>query len=117
MKTPMSAMGLVLFGSLLGSIGAAFLKAGAVALTRHWTSLAYNWKLLLGVGMYLLSSVFFIMGISRGELSVLYPMVSLGYICTLAWSRIFFHEKITSTKLAGVGLILVGIVMMNFGNR
>jgi len=117
MKTPLSAMGLVLFGSLLGSIGAAFLKAGAVALTRHWTSLAYNWKLLLGVGMYLLSSVFFIMGISRGELSVLYPMVSLGYICTLVWSRIFFQEKITSTKLAGVGLILAGIVMMNFGNR
>jgi len=117
MRTPLSAMGLVLFGSLLGSIGAAFLKAGAVALTRHWTSLAYNWKLVLGVAMYLLSSVFFIMGISRGELSVLYPMVSLGYICTLVWSRIFFHEKITSTKLAGVGLILAGIVMMNFGNR
>ncbi len=117
MNTPPSAMALVLFGSLIGSIGAAFLKAGAIVLTRHWTSLVYNWKLFLGVFMYLLSSVFFIMGIARGELSVLYPMVSLGYICTLAWSRIFFHEKITSTKLAGVGLILVGIVMMNLGSR
>jgi drug/metabolite transporter (DMT)-like permease len=117
MTTPPSAMGLVLFGSLLGSIGAAFLKAGAVALSRHWTSLVYNWKLLLGVSMYLISSVFFIMGISRGELSVLYPMVSLGYICTLIWSRIFFKERLTSTKLAGVGLILIGIVMMNLGNH
>lgn len=117
MSTPPSAMALVLVGSLIGSVGAAFLKGGAVALTRHWTSLAYNWKLLLGVTMYMVSSVFFIMGISRGELSVLYPMVSLGYICTLAWSRIFFHERITSTKLAGVGLILVGIVMMNLGSR
>ena len=72
---------------------------------------------IIGVAAYLLSSVFFVMGVAHGELSVLYPMVSLGYICTLLWSRLFFKEALTKTKFAGVGLILLGIVFMSLGNR
>jgi len=114
--TPVSSMAFVLGGSIIGSFGAVFLKSGALALSRHWASLVFNWKLAVGIATYLLSSVLFVKGVSNGELSVLYPMVSLGYICTLVWSRLFFHEPITRAKLAGVGLILVGIVFLSFGN-
>jgi len=110
-------MALVVTGSVIGSFGAVFLKFGALALGKHWSTWIFNWRLVIGVGAYLLSSVFFVMGVSRGELSVLYPMVSLGYICTLMWSRIFFKERLTSSKFAGVGLILVGIVLLGLGNR
>jgi multidrug transporter EmrE-like cation transporter len=110
-------MALVVTGSVIGSFGAVFLKFGALALRRHWSSWIFNWQLMIGVGAYLLSSVFFVMGVSRGELSVLYPMVSLGYICTLLWSRLFFKERLTASKFAGVGLILAGIVMLGLGNR
>jgi multidrug transporter EmrE-like cation transporter len=48
---------------------------------------------------------------------VLFPLVSLGYVCTLAWSRLFFHEPITKVKLAGVGLILVGITCLGLGGH
>ncbi len=44
-------------------------------------------------------------------------MISLGYIFTLLWSRIFFGEPLTKSKFAGVGLILVGIVFLAAGNR
>jgi drug/metabolite transporter (DMT)-like permease len=56
-------------------------------------------------------------GIRGGELSILYPMVSLGYIWTMLWSRLFFHEPISRKKVAGLAFILVGIVMLNAGNR
>ena len=117
MTTPPSSMALVLTGSVIGSFGAVFLKSGALSLRRHWFSLLFNWRLAIGVAAYLLSSVFFVMGVAHGELSVLYPMVSLGYICTLLWSRLFFKEALTKTKFAGVGLILLGIVFMSLGNR
>ena len=117
MKTPLSSMTLVLVGSLIGSVGAVFLKSGAHELRRHWSSLLLNWRLALGVAIYLASSVLFVKGMSRGELSVLFPMVSLGYICTLAWSRIFFHEAITRVKVYGVALILAGIVFLGLGSR
>ncbi|HLK22340.1 MAG TPA: EamA family transporter [Bryobacteraceae bacterium] len=116
MTTPVSSIVLVLVGSVIGSFGAIFLKSGANALSKHWTSIAYNWRLAVGILTYLLSSVLFVKGMSKGELSLLFPMVSLGYICTLVWSRLFFHEPVTKVKLAGVGLILIGIVFLGFGN-
>ncbi len=117
MSTPVSSMALVLGGSVIGSVGAVFLKSGALVLRRTWSSILFNWKLAVGVVTYLLSSVLYVKGLSNGELSVLFPMVSLGYVCTLLWSRLFFNEKLTRTKFAGVGLILLGILCMSFGNR
>jgi multidrug transporter EmrE-like cation transporter len=117
MTTPVSSMVLILIGSVIGSVGAIFLKSGAHAVNRNWTSIAFNWRLAVGIGTYLLSSVLFVKGMSNGELSVLFPLVSLGYVCTLAWSRLFFHEAITKVKLAGVRLILVGIAFLSFGSR
>jgi multidrug transporter EmrE-like cation transporter len=117
MTTPVSSMVLILIGSVIGSVGAIFLKSGAHAVNSNWTSIAFNWRLAVGIGTYLLSSVLFVKGMSNGELSVLFPLVSLGYVCTLAWSRIFFHEAITKVKLAGVGLILVGIAFLSLGSQ
>jgi drug/metabolite transporter (DMT)-like permease len=54
---------------------------------------------------------------SHGELSVLFPMVSLSYICSLLWSRLFFNEVVTRSKIFGVAMILVGIVCLGIGNR
>lgn len=117
MTTPISSMVLILIGSVIGSVGAIFLKSGAHAVNGNWTSIAFNWRLAVGIGTYLLSSVLFVKGMSNGELSVLFPLVSLGYVCTLVWSRLFFQEVITKVKLAGVGLILVGIAFLSLGSR
>ena len=117
MTTPASSIALVLVGSVIGSAGAVFLKAGAHAVGSHWSSIAFNWRLALGVATYLLSSILFVKGMANGELSVLFPMVSLGYICSLVWSRLFFQEAVTATKLLGVGLILSGIVFLGLGNH
>lgn len=111
MRTPVSSMGLVLIASLIGSFGAVFLKMGAERLKkgiRHVMSV----PAAVGVALFLISSVFFVLGIRHGELSVLYPMVSLGYIWTMIWSRLFFKEPITRPKYLALGMILVGITMI-----
>jgi drug/metabolite transporter (DMT)-like permease len=72
----------------------------------------FSWQAALGVGLFLLSSVFFVMGIKNGQLSVLYPMVSLGYVWTLLWSRLFFKEPVTKQKFVALGMILTGIVFI-----
>jgi multidrug transporter EmrE-like cation transporter len=108
---------LVLLGSFVGSFGAVFLKSGAGKLHRQLRTLILNWRLAVGVGFYLLSSYFFVLGVRRGELTVLYPMVSLGYVWTLLWSRLFFQESMTRGKFFGIGLVLAGIVLLSLGNR
>ena len=69
------------------------------------------------MGAYLVSAVFFVFGLRRGELSILYPMVSLGYIWTLFWSKLFFGEPLTRTKFLALGLILSGIAILGLGNQ
>jgi multidrug transporter EmrE-like cation transporter len=108
---------LVLLASFVGSFGAVFLKSGAGKLHRQLRTLILNWRLAVGVGFYLLSSYFFVLGVRRGELTVLYPMVSLGYVWTLLWSRLFFQESMTRGKFFGIGLVLAGIVLLSLGNR
>jgi len=108
---------LVFVAAFIGSFGAVFLKSGAGRLHRSFKTLILNWRLALGVGFYLLSSFFFVLGLREGELTILYPMVSLGYVWTLLWSRLFFKERMTRNKFLGVGLVLAGIVLLNLGNR
>ena len=116
MTTPLSSMALVFVGSIIGSFGAVFLKSGSAKLKEgFWRIL--NLQLAAGVALFLFSSVFFILGIRRGELSVLYPMVSLGYVWTLLWSRLFFREAFTPQKFVGLGLILLGVFFVGLGSK
>ena len=116
MKTPISSMLLVLLASFIGSFGAVFLKMGSEKLRLGFSNIL-NMRLAAGVGMYLLSTCSFIVAIRNGELTVLYPLVSLGYVWTLLWSRLFFKEPLTRYKFLGLFLILVGVSFIGMGNR
>jgi multidrug transporter EmrE-like cation transporter len=116
-KTPVSSMLLVLLASFIGSFGAVFLKSGAHRLKLEWRALLFNWRLAAGVVAFVLSSVFFVAGIKQGALTILYPMASLGYVWTLFWSKLFFHEPFTRNKFVGLGLILTGIACLAMGNH
>ncbi len=102
MNTPFSSIVWVSVGAVIGSLGAAGLKAGANNLQFNVRALLMNWKLALGLALYLISTVFYVKGISHGEISVLFPLVSLGYVWTAIWSKVFFGESMTPAKYAGL---------------
>ena len=115
MTPQVRSMLLVFIASVIGSFGMAFLKMGSAHLTRSiWSFL--NHKLLLGIGLFLGSSVFYAWGIKDGQLSVLYPMVSLGYVWGLLWAKLFFNEALTKQKFMGLGLILLGVCFVGIGS-
>ncbi len=108
-KTPISSMLLVFVASFIGSFGAVFLKAGAGRLHRQMERLSsstgalpWGWRSICSPRS---SSCW---EFAEGELTILYPMVSLGYVWTLLWSRIFFGERLTRNKVVGIGMVLAG---------
>ena len=113
MNTPTASILLVLSASFVGSIGAVFLKSASKRLNREIQTVYTNWRLAAGIVLYVLSSLFYLKGIKHGELSILYPMVSLGYVWTLFWSRLIFHEPFTRSKFLGLAFIIAGIVLLN----
>ena len=115
MNTPVSSMLLVFVASLFGSFGAVFLKSGAQKLRHGLRYLILNLRLAVGVVLFLASSAFYVLGLKNGEVSVLYPMVSLANVWTLAWSRLFFKEPITRAKTMGLLLIMAGVCFIGLG--
>lgn len=107
---------LLVFGaSVIGSLAAVLLKAGADILhgpLRHWAL-----RIGGGIALFLASSVLYVMGLKAGSLTVLYPMVSLGYVWTLLWSRLFFGEPFNREKVVGLMLVLLGVFFIGLGNR
>lgn len=118
MTTSLFSIVLVLISGLIGSVAAVFLKAGANRLHRDKEQLKKA-VVRLGIGIFLFvsSSVIYIWGIRGGNLTVLYPMLALGYVWTLIWSRLFFGEPFNKTKIYGVALVLAGVVFIGLGNR
>lgn len=109
------SMLLVSGASVVGSFGAVFLKFGSATIGKSPLTFL-NRNLFIGVALYLGSSVVYALGLKGGEVSVLYPMVSLGYIWTVVWSRIFFKETFTKQKMLGLGLVLLGVVFVGLGS-
>lgn len=113
--TPLSSILLVLLGSFIGSIGMVFLKKASKDLHKGFLHIV-NLNSAIGVALFVISSVFYLTGIRNGQLSVLYPMVSLSYVWALFWARIFFNEPLTRQKFAGLGLVLVGVFFLGLGS-
>lgn len=51
--------------------------------------------------------------LSRLPLSAAYPLVSLGYVVSLGIGAFIFKENVTLLRVAGVGLILLGVIAVS----
>ncbi|MDA8382986.1 MAG: SMR family transporter [Betaproteobacteria bacterium] len=116
------AASLILLGVLLNATAQLLLKAGTNAVGTFAFSranilpvglkLATDYHILGGLGCYVISVVVWIMALSRVEVSVAYPMLSIGYIVNALAAWYLFGEPVSLGKLAGIGVIIVGVYMV-----
>lgn len=114
-----SQFALILTGVLLNAIAQLLLKAGAGSLanvelrasnaTAIASRLIFNWPIIAGLGCYALSVVVWILALARVQVSVAYPMLSLGYVVNALAAWWLFNESLSGARLAGIGIILVGV--------
>lgn len=52
---------------------------------------------------------------TKFDLSYAYPFMSLSFLLVLILSAILFHEPLTISKVLGVGLVMVGIIIGSRG--
>ncbi|MEM4871234.1 MAG: EamA family transporter, partial [Thermofilaceae archaeon] len=68
-----------------------------------------DWRVIAGFALYALSTLAWLAALSRGELSELYPVISLNYALALIVGWLLFGESVTLAKVLGVALILLGV--------
>lgn len=72
-----------------------------------------NYIILLGVTLFALNIIFYILALSKINLSIAYPFMTIGglFLITII-SYFLFKETITPVQLGGVGLLVIGIVLI-----
>lgn len=113
---------LVMLGVLLNAVAQLLLKAGTNAIGAFEFSAAnilpVSWKIatslpiLAGIGCYVVSVVVWILALSRVEVSIAYPMLSVGYVVNAVAAWYLFGEAVTPMRLAGIGIIILGVFIV-----
>ena len=113
----------IISGVLLNACAQLLLKAGTNALggaihltASNWfetfVKVITQWPILGGLACYGVSLVVWIIGLSRTDVTIAYPMLSLGYVVSAVGAWMFLGEIIPPQRLLAIGLIMLGVVLL-----
>ncbi|MBC7456539.1 MAG: 4-amino-4-deoxy-L-arabinose transferase [Massilia sp.] len=119
----LSTFAFIITGVLLNAVAQLLLKAGTNALGGAIHLTAENWfatgikvvtqlPILAGLVCYAISLVVWIIGLSRTDVTIAYPMLSLGYVVSAAGAWMFLGEVVSVQRLMAIGVIMVGVALL-----
>ena len=126
------ALWMVIAFTLLASVAQIFIKTGANALNRipaasvtgltlgsmHFQistivfAAVTSVPLIGGLALYGIGAVMMVLALQHGELSVLYPVISLSYVWVAILSVLIFHEHMNAFRVAGIAVIIGGVAIL-----
>lgn len=118
-----TTLGLILFSVSLSALAQFSLKYGmsSAAVQQALSSSAANAvgvvfssiPVLLGLLLYALGAVTWMLVLANAQVTQAYPFVGIGFIIILVLGHVFLSEPVTLLRVAGVALVLVGIVLIS----
>ncbi len=113
---------LILTGVMLNAVAQLALKAsvkdmGAIGLgitssVPALFKLAFEPFLWAGLFCYGFSVIIWILALSRVDVSIAYPMLSLGYVVNAIAAWQLFGEVMSPARVVGIGVILIGVYIL-----
>ncbi|WP_026369849.1 EamA family transporter [Kallotenue papyrolyticum] len=118
----MGMIGLIMASTLLGVCGQTVLKLGMARLGPQSISgdgpltillrLAVSPYVIGGLLLYVSGTFFWLVAMSRTQLSYLYPFASLSYVLLMIVAWALFREHIPPLRLLGALIICIGVVLV-----
>jgi len=112
----MNAIIIIIVGVIFAALGQVSWKIGMNEVeTPSISSLAsvlLNPFVLLGFVMYGLSTIFWLIALSKKDLSFVYPFMSLTYVLVLVLSSLVLKESVGPNKLVGALIIILGLIII-----
>jgi len=115
---------IVLLSVVMSTFAQLLLKAGANRIRDHvvirtdtesiFTQLFtyFNIYIFIGLVIYVVSAATWIWVLTRVDVSIAYPFISLGFIMTLVCGVAIFGESLSIGKVIGTSLIILGCVFV-----
>ncbi len=118
----LSAFSLIITGVLLNAVAQLALKAsvndmGAISVGLNtaipvFTRLAAEPWLWVGLTCYGISVIVWILALSRVDVTIAYPMLSIGYVVNAMAAWALLGEALTGQRVLGIGIIIIGVVVL-----
>ena len=113
---------LIIISILLNTAAQLALRAGMLAIgyfnfgLHNFLSIAMKiiqspW-IILGAAAYIFSMFTWLLVLSRTEVSVAYPMISLGYIVSAVAAYYLWGENLNLMRVVGIVIILLGVFII-----
>lgn len=113
----MLAIVIVLVCILIGTIGQLSLKKGMNTLGEFKLNQIFSSRffevfthpfILLGIILYSISTVLWLVALSMLDVSFMYPLISLSYVLIAILAMTILKEQVTMVRWLGIVLILAG---------
>ena len=113
---PMTAVAITFLNVLLLVLGQVLWKTGMIhhpfRTIANLPSLIMNPYVLLGSFVYTVATVVWLYGLSRYDLSRIYPLQSLAYVLGAAAGVYFFKETVSLRQWIGLALVVGGAALL-----
>lgn len=106
-----SAFGQILLKKGMNNLGPLTITAKEIV--HVLLVIATNPYVITGLSVYLLGTVFWLVALSRVELSYAYPFASLSYLLMLVASWGLFNEQISLLRLVGTLVVCIGVLLIS----
>lgn len=101
---------LIIVMTFMGATASFFFKRASAS--NGFKQLILNRFIYIGGIIYIISAGVNILVLRYLDYSIVLPLTSFTYIWTMVFSYFFLKEKININKVAGVGLIIVGAILI-----
>ena len=114
---------LILFGVLLNASAQLFIKNGTnnlgiiyleiSSLIQTALKVIFEPFIFIGLLCYVISVAVWISVLSRTDVSVAYPLLSIGYVVNAIAAYFLYGENITQLKISGMIFIIIGTYLIS----
>jgi drug/metabolite transporter (DMT)-like permease len=110
---------LIVLFTIIAAIAQPLFKIGANSLPAKISvgGVVTDFPLIAGLALYGLGSILMIWALRHGELSVLYPLISLSYVWVAILSVVIFRDRMTSLRISGIATIIAGVSILGIAGR
>lgn len=95
-------------------VGQTMLKSGAAS--GSFIAQLFDWRTILGFGLYGGAAIFYIVALRRIPISVALPCTASSYVAALAIGHYVFAESISPLHMVAVAVILAGVVLLAYAS-
>ena len=117
------SFGLIFAGVMLNVAAQLMIKAGTNSIGYFEFSrsnilpigvrLATEPHIIGAIACYALSVVIWILALSRAQVSIVYPLLSMGYVVNMVAAWWLFNESINPAKVVGISVIILGVIIIS----